>query len=375
MSRAGCCRRASSLQRSRKLTKRSTCGWPRSRRRRELAATSQPLPSRAVLARSATTCAVCLSRKSRAMRSSRAIGCDGLKSARAAWRSAQVPSTSDRPSDLGSSIACRRSCARAPRSPRATVFTSRRRAWARRPESRELVVASPFDFATRAVLYLPDDLPEPSAPGFDESAAARIGELVRMTDGGAFVLCTSTRAAKSIHARLPRMGLDLMIQGEGPKHLMLERFRASGRAVLVATMSFWEGVDVPGWALRLVILDKIPFAPPGDPVVAARCNRLDQNGGSGFAEYSVPTAAMALKQDSDASSGPSATRVSSRFWIDESVVVATAERFLQPCRPRGECARCRSSPRRGLSSPRCNRTSATRRPSSLMLEGAVHERD
>jgi ATP-dependent DNA helicase DinG len=164
------------------------------------------------------------------------------------------------------------------------------------PESRELVVASPFDFAARAVLYLPDDLPEPSAPGFDESAAARIGELVRMTDGGAFVLCTSTRAMKSIHARLPRMGLDLMIQGEGPKHLMLERFRASGRAVLVATMSFWEGVDVPGWALRLVVLDKIPFAPPGDPVVAARCNRLDQNGGSGFAEYSVPTAAMALKQ-------------------------------------------------------------------------------
>jgi ATP-dependent DNA helicase DinG len=164
------------------------------------------------------------------------------------------------------------------------------------PESRELVVASPFDFATRAVLYLPDDLPEPSAPGFDEQAAARIGELVRLTDGGAFVLCTSTRAMRSLHARLPRTGLDLMIQGESPKHVLLERFRASGRAVLVATMSFWEGVDVPGWALRLVVLDKIPFAPPGDPVVAARCARLDQNGGSGFAEYSVPAAAMTLKQ-------------------------------------------------------------------------------
>ena len=164
------------------------------------------------------------------------------------------------------------------------------------PEAHELVVPSPFDFATRAVLYLPDDLPEPSAPGFDESAAARIGELVRLTDGGAFVLCTSTRAMRSIHARLPRVGLDLMIQGEGPKHVLLERFRASGRAVLVATMSFWEGVDVPGWALRLVVLDKIPFAPPGDPVVAARCSRLDQNGGSGFAEYSVPSAAMTLKQ-------------------------------------------------------------------------------
>lgn len=164
------------------------------------------------------------------------------------------------------------------------------------PEAPELVVASPFDFATRAVLYLPDDLPEPAAPGFDDRAAARIGELVRMTDGGAFVLCTSTRAMKSLHARLPRTGHDLMIQGESPKHVLLERFRTSERAVLVATMSFWEGVDVPGWALRLVVLDKIPFAPPGDPVVAARCARLDQNGGSGFAEYSVPSAAMTLKQ-------------------------------------------------------------------------------
>jgi ATP-dependent DNA helicase DinG len=164
------------------------------------------------------------------------------------------------------------------------------------PEAEELVVASPFDFATRAVLYLPDDLPEPASPGFDESAAARIGELIQLTDGGAFVLCTSTRAMKSMYARLPRTGRELMIQGEGPKHVLLERFRASGRAVLVATMSFWEGVDVPGWALRLVVLDKIPFAPPGDPVVAARCHRLDQNGGSGFAEYSVPSAAMTLKQ-------------------------------------------------------------------------------
>jgi ATP-dependent DNA helicase DinG len=164
------------------------------------------------------------------------------------------------------------------------------------PEAPELVVASPFDFASRAVLYLPDDLPEPAAPGFDEGAADRIGELVRLTGGGAFVLCTSTRGMRSIHACLPRMGLDLMIQGEGSKHALLERFRASGKGVLVATMSFWEGVDVPGWALRLVVLDKIPFAPPGDPVVAARCNRLDQNGGSGFAEYSVPSAAMVLKQ-------------------------------------------------------------------------------
>jgi ATP-dependent DNA helicase DinG len=87
-----------------------------------------------------------------------------------------------------------------------------------------------------------------------------------------------------------------MVQGERPKHLLLSAFRASGRSVLVATMSFWEGVDVPGWALRLVVLEKIPFAPPNDPVVAARCARVDREGGSGFGQYSVPLAAMTLKQ-------------------------------------------------------------------------------
>ena len=165
------------------------------------------------------------------------------------------------------------------------------------PETRELRVESPFDFASRAALYLPDDLPEPADPAFDDLAADRIAELARMTGGGAFVLCTSARAMKSLHARLrSRLDFPLMVQGERPKHMLLSRFRASGRAVLVATMSFWEGVDVPGWALRLVVLDKIPFAPPHDPVVAARCARLDRGGGSGFTEYSVPSAAMTLKQ-------------------------------------------------------------------------------
>jgi ATP-dependent DNA helicase DinG len=165
------------------------------------------------------------------------------------------------------------------------------------PDTSEIVVASPFDFASRAALYLPEDLPEPSDPAFDEAAADRIADLVRLTDGGAFVLCTSTRAMKSLHSLLRgRVEGPLLLQGERPKHMLLSRFRASGRAVLVATMSFWEGVDVPGWALRLVILDKIPFAPPNDPVVAARCARIDREGGSGFMQYSVPSAAMTLKQ-------------------------------------------------------------------------------
>jgi ATP-dependent DNA helicase DinG len=165
------------------------------------------------------------------------------------------------------------------------------------PGAAELLLESPFDFASRAALYLPGDLPEPSDPSFDELAADRIAELVRMTGGGAFVLCTSTRAMRSLHGRLRgRLKLPVLLQGERPKHMLLSRFRSSGNAVLVATMSFWEGVDVPGWALRLVILDKIPFAPPTDPVVAARCGRIDREGGNGFSQYSVPSAGMTLKQ-------------------------------------------------------------------------------
>jgi ATP-dependent DNA helicase DinG len=165
------------------------------------------------------------------------------------------------------------------------------------PEVRELVVASPFDFATHAGLYVPDDLPDPSDPAFEEAAAERIGQLVAMTQGGAFVLCTSTRAMRALAARMRgRFHGPLMVQGERPKHLLLSRFRASGRALLVATMSFWEGVDVPGWALRLVVLDKVPFAPPTDPVIAARCASIDRQGGNGFTQYSVPSAAMTLKQ-------------------------------------------------------------------------------
>jgi ATP-dependent DNA helicase DinG len=167
------------------------------------------------------------------------------------------------------------------------------------PDAGELVVASPFDFASRAALYVPDDLPDPNDPAFEAAAADRIVQLVTMTDGGAFVLCTSTRAMRALHTRLRgRVGDShpLLLQGERPKHMLLSRFRASERAVLVATMSFWEGVDVPGWALRLVVLDKIPFAPPTDPVVAARCARIDRDGGNGFSQYSVPSAAMTLKQ-------------------------------------------------------------------------------
>ncbi len=173
------------------------------------------------------------------------------------------------------------------------------------PDVGELVVPSPFAFEERAALYVPDDLPEPTDPRYEHACAARIAELAEITDGGCFVLCTSNRAMRAIHAALaqrfhgaydPRPPAPLLCQGEAPKHVLLERFRASGRALLVATMSFWEGVDVPGHALRLVVLDKIPFAVPSDPVVAARSARIEAEGGNPFTEYAVPTAAITLKQ-------------------------------------------------------------------------------
>lgn len=171
------------------------------------------------------------------------------------------------------------------------------------PETDELVVPSPFDFQARAALYVAEDLPEPNAPEFEASCAMRARELTDITGGGAFVLCTSNRAMRAIHAALgamdaatpPRRG-PLLVQGEAPKHVLLERFRAAGDAVLVATMSFWEGVDVPGRALRLVVIDKIPFAVPTEPVVAARSAKIESEGGNAFTQYAVPAAAIALKQ-------------------------------------------------------------------------------
>jgi ATP-dependent DNA helicase DinG len=161
----------------------------------------------------------------------------------------------------------------------------------------ELSVPSPFDFPSAAILYTPRDLPEVNDASFVPRAAERVAELVAVTGGGAFVLCTSNRAmrafAAALRGRTPRPPL---LQGDAPKQLLLRRFRAEGSAVLVATMSFWEGVDVPGDALRLVVIDKLPFAVPTDPVVAARCRALEEAGHNPFLFYTVPEAAITLKQ-------------------------------------------------------------------------------
>jgi ATP-dependent DNA helicase DinG len=161
----------------------------------------------------------------------------------------------------------------------------------------ELEVASPFDYPKRALVYLPRDLPEPSDPAWLDAARARISELIEATGGGAFILATSRRVMQALHSSIPRVpGRPVYVQGEAPKGLLLEKFRGAKNAILVATMSFWEGVDVPGQALRLIVIDKIPFQVPTDPVVMARSAAIEQSGKSPFSHYHVPSAAITLKQ-------------------------------------------------------------------------------
>jgi ATP-dependent DNA helicase DinG len=164
-------------------------------------------------------------------------------------------------------------------------------------EITEEVVESPFRYEEQAVLYVPDHLPDPRASEFPDVATREILELIRMSEGGAFVLCTSLRMMRMLAKRVgEELDCEWFVQGDAPKQTLLDRFRDHGDAVLFATASFWEGVDVPGAALRLVIIDKLPFEVPSDPIVAARCRRIDEEGESSFIRYLVPAAALSLKQ-------------------------------------------------------------------------------
>ena len=160
----------------------------------------------------------------------------------------------------------------------------------------ELIVASPFDYARQAMLYVPRDLPPVQAEDFAVAAAVRTRELLAITEGRAFLLFTSHRALKAAARLLEGLPYPRMIQGEAPRASMIDRFRATPNAVLLGTASFWEGVDVPGDALSLVVIDKLPFSPHTDPLVAARMRTAEEKGGDPFAQIQLPEAALALKQ-------------------------------------------------------------------------------
>jgi ATP-dependent DNA helicase DinG len=153
----------------------------------------------------------------------------------------------------------------------------------------------PFDFSRQAALVSPEGLPEPNDPAFVARAADAIRALAEVTGGRAFVLCTSTRNMQALHRACLDLPYRILLQGERPKGRLLELFRAEP-SVLFATQSFWEGVDVPGEALSLVVIDRLPFAPPGDPVVAAKVRALEAEGRDAFSELQVPAAALALRQ-------------------------------------------------------------------------------
>jgi ATP-dependent DNA helicase DinG len=159
-----------------------------------------------------------------------------------------------------------------------------------------LVLDSPFDYATQAALYAPTGLPDPADPGFIARAADEILDLCAITGGRAFALFTSLRNMQEAHRLLSnRLPYRVLLQGERPKAALIADFKERP-SVLFAAQSFWEGVDIPGEALSMVIIDKLPFASPGDPVVAARIELLRDRGHEPFAEYQVPQAALALRQ-------------------------------------------------------------------------------
>lgn len=159
-----------------------------------------------------------------------------------------------------------------------------------------IAVASPFDYARQAMLYVPRDLPPPGDPKAVAAACARIAELCAITGGRAFVLFTSHRALREARTRLAGERWPLVVQGEGPRAALVDRFRATPGAVLLGAGSFWEGVDVPGDALSLVVIDKLPFSPHTDPLVAARMQRAAERGADPFEAVQLPAAAIALKQ-------------------------------------------------------------------------------
>ena len=164
-------------------------------------------------------------------------------------------------------------------------------------EARELVVPSHFRYGEQALLYLPPNMPDPRDPEFPEAAANCIRRVLNLSRGRAFCLFTSYSQMRDLYERLlPVLDFPILLHGTAPRKALLEEFRSTPNAVLFGTSSFWQGVDVQGEALSCVIIDKLPFAVPSDPVVAARMKAIEEAGGKPFFDYQVPAAVLTLKQ-------------------------------------------------------------------------------
>jgi ATP-dependent DNA helicase DinG len=164
-------------------------------------------------------------------------------------------------------------------------------------EARELVVPSHFRYGEQALLYLPQQMPDPRTPEFVEAAAKTIERVLNLSRGRAFCLFTSYSQMRALYERLlPVLDFPILLHGTAPRKALLEEFRSTPNAVLFGTSSFWQGVDVQGEALSCVIIDRLPFAVPSDPVVQARMKAIEEEGGKPFFDYQVPEAVLTLKQ-------------------------------------------------------------------------------
>ncbi|HEY4347715.1 MAG TPA: ATP-dependent DNA helicase [Gaiellaceae bacterium] len=163
--------------------------------------------------------------------------------------------------------------------------------------ARELIVGSPFDYREQALLYLPRTMPDPRSEGYTERVAEEVVALLSLSRGRGLVLTSSYRALDVLRSRIVgRVPYEVLVQGDAPRERLLERFRTEIDSVLLATSTFWQGVDVPGESLSLLVIDKLPFSAPGDPLHEARCEAVEAGGGDWFRDYALPTAMLQLRQ-------------------------------------------------------------------------------